>query len=75
MDPVLITVAPGPTRIQSWYHSKFQVILATFSPLIPKLCSDKSESWEMNPGFSLADFQHLEDSQQDRKQDYINPTL
>ena len=35
---------PGHTRIQSWYHSKFQVILATFSPLIPKLCSDKSES-------------------------------
>ena len=35
---------PGPTRIKSWYHSKFQLILATFSPLIPKLSSDKSES-------------------------------
>ena len=35
---------PGPTRIQNWYHSKFQLILAIFGPLIPKLCSDKSES-------------------------------
>ena len=35
---------PGPTRIKSWYHSGFQLILATFSPLIPKLSSDKSES-------------------------------
>ena len=35
---------PEPTRIKSWYHLKFQLILAKFSPLIPKLCSDKSES-------------------------------
>ena len=35
---------PGPTRIKSWYHSGFQLILATFNPLIPKLSSDKSES-------------------------------
>ena len=35
---------PGPTRIKSWYHSIFQLILASISPLIPKLCSDKSES-------------------------------
>ena len=33
------------TWIKSWYHSKFQLILAKFSPLIPNLCSDKSESW------------------------------
>ena len=30
--------------LKSWYHSKFQMILATFGPLNPKLCSDKSES-------------------------------
>ena len=35
---------PQLTRIKSWYHSKFQVILAIFGPLIPKLCSDKSEN-------------------------------
>ena len=35
---------PEPTRIKSWYHSKFQLIPAIFDPLIPKLCSDKSES-------------------------------
>ena len=35
---------PGPTRIKNWYHSKFQLIPAIFGPLIPKLCSDKSES-------------------------------
>ena len=41
---MIARLPPGHTRIQSWYHSKFQVILAIFSPLIPKLCSDKSES-------------------------------
>ena len=34
----------SPARIKNWYHSKFQLILFTYSPLIPKLCSDKSES-------------------------------
>ena len=34
----------GPTRIKNWYHSQFQLILATFGLLIPKLSSDKSES-------------------------------
>ena len=40
----LSRLTPGLTRIKNWYHSKFQLILATYSPLIPKLCSDKSES-------------------------------
>ena len=35
---------PGLTRIQSWYDSKFQLNLAIYGPLVPKLCSDKSES-------------------------------
>ena len=65
---------PEPTRIKSWYHSKFQLILAIFGPLILKLCSDISESGG-NAGFSLADFQHLEDSQPMRKQDSFSPTL
>ena len=34
----------SPARIKNWYHSKFQLILFTYSPLIPKLCTDKSES-------------------------------
>ena len=42
--PSLTMVAPGSARIKNWYHSKFQLILAVFGPLIPKLCSDKSES-------------------------------
>ena len=37
---------PGHTRTKNWKHSKFQMILASFSPQIPKLCSDKSESGE-----------------------------
>ena len=35
---------PGPQGIKNWYHSKFQLILFTYSLQIPKLCSDKSES-------------------------------
>ena len=35
---------PGTTRIKNWYHPKFQLILATFSLVIPKVFSDKSES-------------------------------
>ena len=35
---------PGPTRLKNWNHSKFLLILATFGLLVPKLCSDKSES-------------------------------
>ena len=35
---------PGPIRLKSWYHSKFQLIQAIFGPMIQKLCSDKSES-------------------------------
>ena len=41
--PNLARLPPGPARIKSWYHSKFQMILATFSPVIPKLLSDKSD--------------------------------
>ena len=36
----------GPIRIKIWYHSKFQLKLAIFGPLIPKLCSDKSDVGE-----------------------------
>ena len=46
---------PGLTRIKSWYHYKFQLILAIFGPLIPKLCSDKSGSGGKNPVFSLVE--------------------
>ena len=35
---------PGSKRIKNWYHSKFQLFLATFSLLIPNLCSAKSKS-------------------------------
>ena len=36
---------PGPTWIKSWYHSKFQLILAIFGLLILKLFSDKSRAY------------------------------
>ena len=42
----LSRLTPGLTRIKNWYHSKFQLILFTYSPLIPKLRSDKSVSGE-----------------------------
>ena len=38
------TVAPWPHKDKKLLTLKIQLILATFGPLIPKLCSDKSES-------------------------------
>ena len=40
----LYTVASWAYKDKKGYHSKFQLILAILGPLIPKLCSDKSES-------------------------------
>ena len=64
------------TRLNRWQKMSqqvFQQIPAPFGPLIPKLCSAKSEiegKWIlMNPGSSLADYQLLEDCQPIRNQD------
>ena len=42
-----------PTRIKK---NLFYLIQASFGPLIPKLCSDKSDiGGKINPGFSLVE--------------------
>ena len=44
-DGLQTMVATWPNKDKkNWYHSKFQLILATFGLLIPKLCSDKSKN-------------------------------
>ena len=66
-------VGTRPNRWHKMSQQVFQQIPAPFGPLIPKLCSAKSEiegKWIlMNPGSSLADYQLLEDCQPIRNQD------